>query len=130
MGPDDNERMAAIREHLASRPWTLWVLVAMALAGDVYSLAASPEAISLATVLFTALYLHLLRMLWDGREGAWWFFVIILGAATGMTLSRAFDEPTAAAGLVVCGAALLLLVGEPTRSFVRHQSEARARALS
>lgn len=112
----------SIREEWEARPPALRLFVAGTLAATVFSLVRDPSAFSFPAILFTLVFLGLLKKLWDGERAMWWLFVILSGAGLAAGLAAAFDEPAAWAGVAAGVVALLLLVTDSTRSFVAGES--------
>lgn len=100
------------------------LFVAGSLLASITSIAVDPSALSVPAIVFTLVYVLLLKKLWDGERPIWWLFVIATGALLAGALTRAFDDSRVWAGVAAAAVGLMLLVTDSTRSWVARQSGA------
>lgn len=94
-------------------------VVVGSLAGFVFSVVRDPGSFGFPSILFSAVFLGLLWKLWEGERAMWWLFVLVsaAGIVAGVAAALA-GEPAAGAGVAAGAFALMLLLAEPTRSWI------------
>lgn len=115
---------AEIRSEWEARPSTVKLFVVGSLAGFVFSVVRDPGSFGFPSILFSAVFLGLLWKLWEGERAMWWLFVVVsaAGIVAGATAGLA-GEPAAWAGAAAGAFALMLLLAEPTRTWVDRRSD-------
>ena len=108
-----------------ARPMTLRIHVGTSLAMALFSIVRDPGELAFPGILLTVLSLLLLRMLWDGSAGMWWFLVLGDAGYLALALTAGVREPVGWVNLAIVVASLMLLLHWSTRAWFNERIAAR-----
>lgn len=106
-----------------TRPWTIWVVVGIGLAGNVFSLVANA---SVWNAIVTVFGLALLTDLWRGHPGVRLYFVLTMFVLVVLNSIGLVNDPAEHwLGLASSTAILALLLAPPTHRWAEQREHER-----
>jgi hypothetical protein len=111
------------RAQWTARPWTLRLFVPAGVASVVYSGAVQREPLNFWNVVLTLLVLGFYKGVWDGDRRMWLLFTMLFAAGLVVSVIASVHEPGSLLGVALSGASLMLLLVEPTQSWVSERTE-------